>query len=1135
MKHKRIISILSAFMLCVMPILQPLTVCAENTGEVYPYTLFAASEEEGAIISTAGNFCVNGSVATNGSIVTNGNFNVNGTKLEHAGEKMIYISGKIETQYFSGSNVNEIPEDFVLEETNININEATEVNGDVALTGNININNAFMAVGDIVFDGDVKNSNNSVIYSKYGSIVIDSQNVNLNGLVYAPFGDVVVKGQNLNLNSVIIIANKITFDCPNVNANTSNEMAKFVGNVSEKFNIPYAEWGYLPDSDGDGIPDFIADYSNWQYLIDTDGDWLPDCIEEFLGSDMNSSDTDGDELPDGYEFFVTATDCTLYDSLGEGLSDGEYDFDEDGLNNKTEYSIGTRPDDKDYDYDGLTDGEEVNCYGTDPMKSDTDGEGLKDGDEIVIGTSPLVQDTDGNGILDCDEKFAQKYVYEESDAASVIDEVIIQMSATGNVQNTTTVSSMKGMDPICENVVGLIGAPYSIETESVFDTATISFKVDMSQLGEKTLDDYIILWYDEENYKFVEMDTTYDVANGIISTETTHFSRYMVVDKDAWFEAWSEELNYTNIHYEESVVYTVLAVDCSGSMSSSDPITIIPDTSYPYINISDCNRHDAVVNYVSAMDSDDKAAIVAFDSSVTTLCGMTDNELELTYAARKFYSSGGTNYNNVLKESIKILDNSEGSTRKKIVLLSDGEATVSDSVLQSAIASNIKIYTIGLGNSSDSVLQYIADATGGVFFKAYTADELLDIYEEIGVTVEIDTTDNDKDELYDVYEVIGMRLQNGNIIYTDPTEDDTDGDGLLDGEEINPVMQHDEVYYPTGVPLEKDYFIMYSNPRLEDSDGDNLMDCDDPKPLWYEYTPTEFARYVHFGYIEASDLRRADDGFTICMKPLGEIMDDKGIIAEGYDKITINGVKYDEYDGMGPNQHLLSDWYLYGLEVDGKDIYGIIKMRTCVNLVEGKPGISIPFREFDISLLNDGYTFEGLGYELDVLIKDVPGEYGDESLQDYFSREDNQTNYMIAEVYLEIILEQDNINGNNEFSVPNNVLSRVTNKLNQNTDIYDSTTNTIHISDINNLSLLEEQCLLASRSGAVSYNGFAAEIVAHAWGAQQTMDHGFQDGEIYEHCLSADLGSNEGSLEAMLFAYRYSWFYDRQREIFGDY
>lgn len=44
---------------------------------------------------------------------------------------------------------------------------------------------------------------------------------------------------------------------------------------------------------------------------------------------------------------------------------------------------------------------------------------------------------------------------------------------------------MKGMEPICENVIGLVGATYSIETESVFDTVTISFKVDMAQLGKK--------------------------------------------------------------------------------------------------------------------------------------------------------------------------------------------------------------------------------------------------------------------------------------------------------------------------------------------------------------------------------------------------------------------------------------------------------------------------------------------------------------------------------------------------------------------------------------------------------------------------------------------------------------------------
>lgn len=375
-------------------------------------------------------------------------------------------------------------------------------------------------------------------------------------------------------------------------------------------------------------------------------------------------------------------------------------------------------------------------------------------------------------------------------------------------------------------------------------------------MNEKALDDYIVLWYDEENYTFVEMETKYDEVNGTISTETTHFSRYMIVDKTAWFEAWSEELNYTNVQYEKSACYTVLAVDCSGSMSSSDPITIIADTSYPYINIRDCKRHDAVVNYVGAMDSDDKAAIVAFDSSATTLCGMTDSKLELSYAARKFYSSGGTNYNNVLTESIAILDNSEGSTRKKIVLLSDGKASVSDSVLESAKSSNIKIYTVGLGNSSDSVLQNIADETGGEFFKAYTADELVDIYEEIGVAVDIDTTDTDGDGLYDVYETAGMRLQNGKIIYTDPLLKDTDGDGLEDGQEIDPEMKQ---LYASGMPsdvaeIQPYYFVMYSDPNSEDGDSDGILDNQEVNSNYESYYSNPLLKDSDYdGIVDFSD------------------------------------------------------------------------------------------------------------------------------------------------------------------------------------------------------------------------------------------------------------------------------------------
>lgn len=153
MKHKRFISIVAVLVLCAIPILQPMTLKAETTEEVYPYTLFAASQEDGAITANVSNFCVNGNVATNGTISASGNFNVNGTKLEHAEQDMIYIPEKIQTKYFTGSKVVEIEEDYIVEETNININEATEVAGDISLSGNININNAVMATGDIVFDG----------------------------------------------------------------------------------------------------------------------------------------------------------------------------------------------------------------------------------------------------------------------------------------------------------------------------------------------------------------------------------------------------------------------------------------------------------------------------------------------------------------------------------------------------------------------------------------------------------------------------------------------------------------------------------------------------------------------------------------------------------------------------------------------------------------------------------------------------------------------------------------------------------------------------------------------------------------------------------------------------------------------
>ena len=82
------------------------------------------------------------------------------------------------------------------------------------------------------------------------------------------------------------------------------------------------------------------------------------------------------------------------------------DVDGDGLSDVDEAAYGSDPLNRDYDADGLLDGEEVYVHGTDPLNNDSDGDGLLDGEEVnQFGTSSVSSDADGDGIVDDDELF----------------------------------------------------------------------------------------------------------------------------------------------------------------------------------------------------------------------------------------------------------------------------------------------------------------------------------------------------------------------------------------------------------------------------------------------------------------------------------------------------------------------------------------------------------------------------------------------------------------------------------------------------------------------------------------------------------------------------------------------------------
>ena len=865
----------------------------------------------GKLTVNANNVNINGECgAAEGIEKGQGNFNVRKQVANPETVNMISIPNKVKTTYFT-NNCDAIKDSYTKSNGNVNLNRSVYAEKDVHLSGNISLNCCVGSSSNIILDGNTLNSNNTVLYSKSGDITINNDNATVNGLIYAPNGKVTVKGQNFQVNGAII-AKEIKIDSGNVNINRNDGVAKFVGNKcdisiyaygkyvktsssvdiswvstdkSGKFEVmssadgnTYSAVTTLTDKDSYSYPltgsterqyfkviqttsnnitvesnrfEMVKKSNGYEcHFDDTDGDGLPDAYEKLLGTDPLKIDTDGDGLTDYQELKLTNTSPLKPDTDGNGISDAKEDPDKDGLTNLEEIRLGTNPLVADTDGDGLKDGDEVHKYKTDPLKADTDDDGINDGDEIRLGLDPNKPDTNGDGVPDSKEKFNQTLKQPINNDCD-ISEIDVSFTGTGYINNTTSVNSVKNSDKMSANVVGLVGEPFEFKTTSKFSSARICFKINKANLKGVSFNNLAVLWYDEANQIYRLLDTQLDEKNGTVSSEVTHFSKYMVVDKEKWFEAWHKELNYFKNKYVNSD--TVLALDCSGSMDWNDPIHTrthminVGGGHYETITDNTCGRIEASENYITTMDSNDKATLIAFDESPTVLCGISSDKQALTSSLQKISSDGGTDFDNAMQASIDSLNSCKDKNRKTIIFLSDGQDYISDSLLEKAKESNITIYSIGLGSDvDDSPLESMANYTGGKYYRATTADDLSNLFTKISMD-DIDKTDTDGDGLYDVFETAGMKLANGRVIYTDPLKADTDGDGLKDGEEIIPVFR---TMSDSGVPsdsLSKTsgvYFVMKSDPTMVDSDGDGYNDNVDKYPLGIWQPTSKLAKAV---------------------------------------------------------------------------------------------------------------------------------------------------------------------------------------------------------------------------------------------------------------------------------------------------
>ncbi len=221
------------------------------------------------------------------------------------------------------------------------------------------------------------------------------------------------------------------------------------------------------DTDNDGMPDGWEVYYNFNPLLDSDADEDSDedgydsnrdtflnseeehtNVEEYLaGTNPWEFDTDGDQMPDGWELFYSLNPSSSSDAWIDSDADGwdsnfddELEYEERYLN-YMEYLNDTHPFESDTDGDTMPDGWEVyfdleplrpsdnfedkegdglvnlyeynnnlvntgwvdndGIFTTRPDSNDTDGDTLSDNDELYnYLTDPTSNDTDGDGMPD---------------------------------------------------------------------------------------------------------------------------------------------------------------------------------------------------------------------------------------------------------------------------------------------------------------------------------------------------------------------------------------------------------------------------------------------------------------------------------------------------------------------------------------------------------------------------------------------------------------------------------------------------------------------------------------------------------------------------------------------------------------
>jgi len=671
------------------------------------------------------------------------------------------------------------------------------------------------------------------------TIAVTGQNITLEGFV---------DGISTNINN-----NKLSFEATEEGSyeikviatdSQNNKVTKiliirFINFDEDDFEMPDVE-KLLSDTDDDGL----SDYEEWLY-----------------GTDINNPDTDGDGLSD-FEEIVLGTDPLV--------DDGALDFDGDGLSNLEEFNNGTAIDNPDTDSDGLSDYDEVVRYKTNPLNMDTDGDSVDDELEIKLGTNPLV--------FDSDTEVSYTYSNPKFKNDSVIPTV--ELTLPTSKIDSVKISKMEKDDNIIFSSGNLesIGNIFNLESGDDFGIVNVTLQVDSSIVEEyekqgKTLKAY---------YFNTETNCLEEVPNQeLVKVETRSLGVVLYYIKFAI--TVQRSINFALFVYEEFMIRKSKA-DAFKMLTpeaKNGGIVIVQDVSRlmsPQANrTTQANMAKSLITNFLDSQPDVDFSLLSFDELTYWQAGFTNNAPVLSQIV-DIVSSLGFSTNPDIPRALKAAiaafsDNPDIDEIRQIIVITQGKTFTDFEALEYyqardfANAKGIDINVIQLGDATVPLLKTIAESTDGGYLnlRVYSNEQAISdittfLYDEIfGDGNDDYHTDTDGDGIPDYYEKLINKnlagLNKGIFLDELPYADvnkldwnsaDTDGDELLDGEEVeliflNPLITGNQKYAPSNI-----YYIkLNSNPLLQDSDYDGIHDKDEIKAKFYmidDYSKLTFSK-----------------------------------------------------------------------------------------------------------------------------------------------------------------------------------------------------------------------------------------------------------------------------------------------------